>query len=116
INDIMNREILDPDGRPHPEYWGIREMQICAQYLRQLQLSDLEDVPYADDDMTAKAPLIKAEGEVGESLSYVIYLREAKPLAKIERGEETKIGDMKDGVAQVTLSLALLAPEGTPKS
>lgn len=116
INDIMAKEILDPDGRPHPENWGIREMQICAQYLRQLQLSDLEDVPYAEEDMTAKAPLIKAEGEIGESLSYVIYLREAKPLAKIVRGEETKIGDMEDGVVLVTLSRALLALEGAPRS
>jgi hypothetical protein len=112
INNIITRKhILDDDGRPHSQYWGLREMQICAQYLRQLQLSDLEDVPYAEQDMTAKAMLIEAEGKPGDCLSYVIYLREAKPLAKIEIGDKTELGDMKYGVAQVTLSRALIAPE-----
>jgi hypothetical protein len=90
INYIIEFEpIIDDDGRPNPKYWGIREMHVCAQYLRQLLLSDMEDVPWSDrDPEVTKRPVIHAECEKSTNgdycLSYVIYLEEAKLLATIE--------------------------------
>ena len=34
INDIIDKSLLSEDGAARPENWGIREMQICAHYLR----------------------------------------------------------------------------------
>ena len=39
---IQNEPFLNEDGSPNSKYWGIREMQICAQHLRGLSLSELE--------------------------------------------------------------------------
>ena len=85
INNILNNEpLLMESGRPNPQFWGVREMQICAHYLRGLPLSELETSDYG------KEPLIKADlhkGLPGSSgvncLKYEIYLRRAKLLAAI---------------------------------
>ncbi len=42
---IQNEPFLNEDGSPNSKYWGIREMQICAQHLRGLPLSELEAPP-----------------------------------------------------------------------
>jgi hypothetical protein len=109
---IEHEEIIDQDGRLNPKYLGIREMQICAQYLRQLPLSDLEDVPWSDRDPDiAERPAIHAICEdQSHCLAYVIYLQEAKLLATIASGEDTSF-EMKSGVAKVTLSPKALADD-----
>jgi hypothetical protein len=94
---IQNERIINDDGRPSPKFLGIREIQICAQYLREFFLSDLEDVPYSERDNAAnKVPLIRAEcfdrGKGKYCLSYVLYIQEVK-LLEILRAEpeESKI-------------------------
>lgn len=70
INKNLDTQILDKDGAPNPKYWGIREMQVCAQYLRNLPLSDLEgpqSVP----------PILKAVNNE-DRLAYVLYVPRAK--------------------------------------
>lgn len=44
INRILCESLLDDYGLPAPGNWGVREMQICAQYLAGLPLSDLESI------------------------------------------------------------------------
>jgi hypothetical protein len=126
INWVIQYEpILNDDGSPNPNFWGIREIQICAQYLRQLLLSDLEDVPFADHDSAAsKVPLIRAECEEYERdkycLSYVIYVREAKLLAVIEAASDPEKAqaplEQKPGFARLELSKASLDQRGKPEA
>ena len=119
INYIIQHErILESDGTPEPNYWGIREMQICAQYLRQLQLSDLEDIRYADHeaafrDASDKIPLIRAECAAYEEdgiknycLAYVIYLAQANLCATVRataEGEPTQWRILSPGFAEFVL-------------
>lgn len=96
---IQNERIINDDGRPSPKFLGIREIQICAQYLRQFFLSDLEDVPYSERDNAAnQVPLIRAEcfdrGNGKYCLSYVLYLQEVKLLEILHaEPEESKIAE-----------------------
>jgi hypothetical protein len=56
INSIMHdEEFLDDSGNPNPSYWGVREMQICANYLRRFPLSDLEGARGAQDGLVLEA-------------------------------------------------------------
>ena len=74
-NIISNESFLKPDGSPNPQYWGIREMQICAQHLRGLPLSDLEA------PLSVGPPVLEAtkKPENGESrLAYKLYLQRPK--------------------------------------
>ena len=73
INDIIQNEMfLKEDGSPNSNYWGIREMQICAQYLRGLPLSDLEAPP-----SVGSLPVLKAFKKE-ENLAYWLYLQRPK--------------------------------------
>ena len=45
INDILEKPVLTSDGEAKAENWGIREMQICAHYMRGFSLLDLESPP-----------------------------------------------------------------------
>ena len=84
INNIIQTEpFLNEDGSPNPQYWGIREMQICAQHLRGLPLSELETpLPPAeeiDDASRVLKAFIKQEEKNGKSrLVYRLYLQRAK--------------------------------------
>jgi len=78
IKRIINDEILKDDGSPNPKYWGIREMQICAHYLRNLPLSDLGS-NRLDPPPILTAVLCPEDGCLG----YRIYLRKARLCALI---------------------------------
>lgn len=88
INSILTDEaFLDEGGAPNPKFWGVREMQICAHYLRHRALSDLE---------SAGGPSLRAavhpdpsghEATAGFCLKYVIRLEQAKLLAIIKKGK-----------------------------
>ena len=76
INDIISKEsFLNPDGSPNSQYWGIREMQICAQHLRGFPLSDLE-TPLSVGPLALKA--IKKQGNDESLLAYRLYLQQPK--------------------------------------
>jgi hypothetical protein len=119
INWIIQHEpILDSDGTPEPNYWGLREMQICAQYLRQFLLSDLEGLPQAHGaapvgEMLEEFPLIRAEreeyeedGETKYCLSYVIYVNQATLRSSILAADEGEPTDwsVQPGFAVLKLS------------
>ena len=76
INDIVRESLLAADGQAKSEAWGVREMQICAHYLRGFSLYDLEGSP--DDG----PPVLKAGCEDGK-LKYTIHLQRVKQLAAI---------------------------------
>jgi hypothetical protein len=102
INWIIQHEpFLDTDGAPRPEYWGLREIQICAQYLRQISLSDLENRFHLGDSDTTRQvlkdyPVLQAEAypfaEGEYCLSYLLYLPKAKLCATISAGDEAVLG------------------------
>lgn len=81
INDILRNEpFLDAEGRPNSKYWGIREMQICAHYLRGFPLSDLEG------NGRGGHPVLEAgvkEIDGGYCLKYKVYLQRAKLMAAV---------------------------------
>ena len=77
INRLFGESFLAADGQANSEAWGLREMQICAHYLRGFSLYDLEG--YSDG---GGQPVIKA-GVEGDKLKYTIYLQRAKQLAAI---------------------------------
>jgi hypothetical protein len=79
INDkLINTPILKEDATPNPLYWGIREMQVCAQYLRNLPLSDLEGSQQAPLVLNATAYPEDGEEDGKKYLAYELYLRRAR--------------------------------------
>jgi len=82
INGIISTEpILNQDGSPNPKYWGIREMQVCAHYLRGLPMSDLEAGTILPQVLEAFA---HDNGDGTKCrLAYQIYLQRAKLCALI---------------------------------
>ncbi len=92
INDILNEPILSSNGEPNAKNWGIREMQICAHYLRGFSLFDLQSAP--DDG----CPVLEASCHDG-NLKYTIYLQRAKRMVVVRKSQgrtnlekEEKIG------------------------
>ena len=81
INSILHDEpFLDASGTPNPNYWGVREMQICAHYIRGYSLADLEGV------QSRKSVLKAGKHYLGDGrycLKYRIYLQRAKQLAVV---------------------------------
>lgn len=85
INHTLTTEkILTDDGRPNAKYWGLREMQICAQYLRGLPMGDLESEQ-------ATPPVIQAVSAIDRQgtacLAYQIYLQRPKLCAIVPARE-----------------------------
>lgn len=76
INCVFAESFLAADGQAKPEAWGLREMQICAHYLRGFSLYDLEDPP------DGSLPVLEA-GTDDRKLKYTIHLQRAKQLAAI---------------------------------
>jgi hypothetical protein len=125
INWIIQHEpFLDADGAPRPEYWGLREIQICAQYLRQISLSDLENRFHLGDSDTTRQvlkdyPVLQAEAypfaEGRHCLSYLLYLPKAKLCATISAGDEAVSGwqpGKMSGFADLKLPAELLGGSG----
>ena len=80
INRIIKSEpILNQDGSPNQKSWGIREMQICAHYLRGLPMGDLE----GDGLPLPVLEAVPHVNETGECLAYRIYLQRAKLCALV---------------------------------
>jgi hypothetical protein len=85
INAALNGDsLIDQNGQPNPRNWGVREMQICAHYLRHLPLSMLESV----DPATRKPAVLKAtcekveiDGQVLHCLAYTIHLQKPRLVA-----------------------------------
>lgn len=82
ITSIFASEpFLDENNSPCTQYWGLREMQICAHYLRGIPLSDLEGL---HDD---PRPVIGANShnlsDGNCCLKYVIYMQRAKLMATV---------------------------------
>ena len=87
INDIMKEPILTSDGEAKAENWGIREMQICAHYLRGFSLFDLESPP---DEGCAVLKAGCHDGKAGchdGKLKYTIYLKRAQRMAVVRKPE-----------------------------
>jgi hypothetical protein len=68
---LQSTPVLTPDGALDPHYWGVREMQICAAYLRGVPLSDLEGRP-------RRPPLVTAAWTEGGRLSYELHVQRAR--------------------------------------
>jgi len=89
LNQIIRFEsspFMDTDGKPNPKNWGMREIQICANYLRQNALQDMEGFP------DQAHPVLEAgvhELPGGDSktkplcLKYTLYLKRAKLMAAL---------------------------------
>lgn len=76
ISSILHDEpFLNSDGSPNPLYWGLREMQICAQYLRNLPFSEMEG-------NQPQPPVLAADSHDDrdgfDCLKYVLYLEPAR--------------------------------------
>ena len=90
INVILKDPILTSDGEPKAENWGIREMQICAHYLRGFSLFDLESAPVDN------CPVLEAGCHHGK-LKYTIYLERAKRMAVVRKQQgETNSEEAKE--------------------
>ena len=76
INPIIDSPILDSNGQPDPNNWGIREMQICAHYLRGSSLYDLQN---PRENGPAALEAFADDG----NLAYRFHLKRAKSMAVI---------------------------------
>lgn len=91
INEILTKEpFLNEDSSTNPKYWGVREMQICAHYLRGLPLGDLEGKAVPPTVLAANPWKYLKDGEPGYFLAYTLYLKRAQLLAYIEALSEPK--------------------------
>lgn len=88
INSFLHDEpFLDPSGNPNPQFWGLREMQICAHYLRGFPLSGLEG------RLDGTHPVLEADchklPDGSHCLKYTLYLQRAKLMTVVtdELGE-----------------------------
>lgn len=72
--------LLDAQGEVNPKNWGVREMQICAQFLRGLALSELEGE-------RADPPVLKAIpydlGDGNWCLAYQLWLQRPRDVALV---------------------------------
>lgn len=86
INEILGQQegaeqrdrILDDSGSLDPRSWGVREMQICAHYLRGIALSDLEASPSKEE--RDYPPCLEALDDK-DDLVYQLFLRKPKRCA-----------------------------------
>lgn len=79
INSILKGEpFIYGDGNPNPRYWGVREMQICATYLRTIPLGDLYDNVLTHSPYVLEAKAIKPNGNDEYHLAYELYLQPAR--------------------------------------
>lgn len=80
INSILDAEqLLEESGAPNPDYWGVREMQICAHLLRGGALSEVEG---NDARKVALQADVHNLGN-GWCLKYTFQLQRAKMLAAV---------------------------------
>lgn len=72
--------LLDAQGEVNPKNWGVREMQICAQFLRGLPLSELEG-ERADPSVLKAIPYDLGGGNW--CLAYQLWLQRARDVALV---------------------------------
>jgi hypothetical protein len=97
INYILTKEpFLNEDGSTNPKYWGVREMQICANYLRGFPLADLEGMPESPLVLEAKPWPYVIDIVTEYYLSYTLYLKQAQLLAYIETSSQSENTDHRD--------------------
>lgn len=90
INKILTKEpFLNEDGSTNPKYWGVREMQICAHYLRVVPLGDIEGKPESLPVLEANPWEYVKDGVTGYYLSYTLYLKRAQLLAYVETSSQS---------------------------
>lgn len=85
VRAALGKAFLRDDNELDPANWGIREMQVCATYLRQLALTDIEG-------SECSPPLLQADWQRipgGEQwiLAYTLYLRRARFVAFVSNTE-----------------------------
>lgn len=77
INQIIRFvPFLNSDNSPNSSYWGLREMQICATYLRGVPLEDIESYRSRSDKTSVLSAFVK-----GGRLGYRFFLRKARVCA-----------------------------------
>jgi hypothetical protein len=95
-------KLIDADGRLERGRWGLREMYICAAYLREISLSDLESVrPVDEPPVVLKAIAVDDLGNLEEQptnisdagsnahLGYCFYLAKPKLLAIVADDDDS---------------------------
>ncbi len=88
IKKILTEEpFLNEDGSANPKYWGVREMQICAHYLRGLSLGDLEGKQESPLVLEASPWGYVKDGATEYYLSYTLYLKRTQLLAYLSESE-----------------------------
>jgi hypothetical protein len=103
INEALNGvSLIDQNGQPNPRNWGVREMQICAHYLRHLPLSMLESVDPAMRKpavLRATCEKVEIDGQVQHCLAYTIHLQKPRLVAvlafdktRLPKGIHTNLG------------------------
>ncbi len=98
INDILRKEsLLDGSGLPVPGNWGVREMQICAQYLAGRPLPDLES-----DTKPALKAGIYALPDDKHCLKYEINLRKPHNVIIVREKENLSGNTEKWGIVEIS--------------
>jgi hypothetical protein len=91
INKMLKEKLVNPDGTPNPRNWGVREMQICAHYLRELSFSDLDSLPHESHPVLRAG--VHSLGAGRGCLKYTLYLKRAKLTAVVMRSGSSRDAD-----------------------
>lgn len=83
INRHLTQALLDDMNVPEEKHWGLREMQICAAYLRGISLTALEGPEILSVEGAGAPPVLLARSSDSGDLVYEICLQMARPLAVV---------------------------------
>lgn len=80
IFSLEEAGFLNEDNTPVTQFWGLREMQVCANYLRSMALTELES-PALCSFQPIKATVWTDHLSKKDYLAYRFYLKRARILA-----------------------------------
>jgi len=98
LNNNISEDIIEDDGSLNYEGWGVREMKICAAYLRSIAPEDL--------DQGFEPPLLKASAferfgsSDTEDLGYTFFLQRPKEVFILDPNESLDVTVSKNDLAR----------------
>ena len=99
IELALREPFLMPEGSINPKNWGVREMQICAHYLRGHSLSELG----GEKAISVLHPYIHHLGDDKYCLAYRILLRKPKNVLILTKDSSTTDLNLPKGVLWLSM-------------
>lgn len=90
LNGLINEEIIEDDESLNYDGWGVREMKICAAYLRGKAPENLDR---GFDPPLLEADLFEGESGTKRNLGYTFYLQRPKEICILDPNKTLGLDD-----------------------